>query len=89
MGYPLRDYNIYGIIITLFEEPLVEYENIKILSIDKLVEITNIFFKIFLRLSFLFNVNTNIYSLKEWDTSESDEGSGTTGDHLHRETQGF
>lgn len=42
LGYPLHDYTVHGIIVTLFEEPIQEHENVKILPIERLNEIKDI-----------------------------------------------
>jgi len=43
LGYPLQNYRIHGIIVTLFEEPLQEHRGITILPIEGLGEIRNLF----------------------------------------------
>jgi len=42
LGYQNHSSRIYGLIVTLFEEPIQEYENIKILSIKNLAQIDSI-----------------------------------------------
>lgn len=43
LGYPLNDYTVHGVIVTLFEEPIQEYKDIIILPIERLDEIRNLF----------------------------------------------
>jgi hypothetical protein len=43
LGYPLSDYTIHGVIVTLFEELIQKYKDIIILPIERLDEIRNLF----------------------------------------------
>ena len=42
LGYPLHDYKVHGIIVTLFEESIQEHGNIIILPIERLNEIRDL-----------------------------------------------